>query len=183
MISARLLRADKIPGWMKPAELTWLEQHAEKCERVIELGSFKGRSSVALAAAKELICVDHWVVDLQEAVAAPLGQDIYDEFCNNVRGAGNIKAVRCDLRDPAAVEELIEFFKESADMVFVDAAHDEESVTRDLHTAKQLLKPGGLLCGHDYSGSWPGVIAAVTKHVPDAKPTGAGTIWACPIIS
>ncbi len=182
-MSHRIAVAETILGWMSSAELQWLEKQAVSCQRAIELGSFYGRSSVALSAAKELICVDHWILEPQEKNAMPIsgnavGQDIYPEFCRNVAAFPNIRAVVCNLRDDLDVAALCAELHHSAELVFIDAAHDEENVMRDITTALQLVKSGGIICGHDYSESWPGVIAGVTKLLPDAKPTGAGSIWA-----
>jgi hypothetical protein len=47
-----------------------------------------------------------------------------------------------------------------ADMVFIDGAHDTLSVTEDIRAAQRILKPGGLLSGHDFCGQ-NGVMAAV----------------------
>jgi hypothetical protein len=62
----------------------------------------------------------------------------------------------------------------------VDAAHDEASVRRDIALARRLLRPGGLLCGHDYSEFWPGVMAAVDDLVPQASRGPCSIWWARP---
>ncbi len=42
------------------------------------------------------------------------------------------------------------------DFVYLDARHDRESVTQDLHDWFQTIRPGGLLAGHDYlDGAYP----------------------------
>lgn len=167
---------------MKPVELEWLERHATGRELVIELGSFLGRSSVALAAAKNLVCVDLWKIQEQERAAGAVNEDIYAEFVQNVSGESNVTAIECDLKNSKAVAELIARYRHTADMVFIDASHAETDAANDIVTAQQLLKDGGLLCGHDYSGAWPGVMAAVDRLLPEAKPTGAGSIWSCPFL-
>jgi Methyltransferase domain len=47
------------------------------------------------------------------------------------------------------------------DFVFIDANHEYDFVTQDIALYWPKIKPGGFLCGHDYGGGHPGVIAAV----------------------
>ena len=36
------------------------------------------------------------------------------------------------------------------DLVFIDAAHDYKSTKRDIEIWRKKVKPGGILCGHDF---------------------------------
>ena len=50
------------------------------------------------------------------------------------------------------------------DFVYIDAAHDERSVMADLEAWYPLVRPGGILAGHDYCDAHRnGVIQAVNK--------------------
>ena len=42
--------AINIPGWMSVEELTYLAEAASKSNIIVEVGSWKGRSTIALAA-------------------------------------------------------------------------------------------------------------------------------------
>jgi len=56
------------------------------------------------------------------------------------------------------------FNPHSFDIVFIDAAHDYNSVFDDLWTWWGKVKPGGYLSGHDYGvEGFPGVEAAVNN--------------------
>lgn len=50
---------------------------------------------------------------------------------------------------------------QSADIVFIDAAHDYENVMKDIRLWWPHLRIGGMLCGHDFNHKWPGVERAV----------------------
>ena len=169
-----------IQGWMSKAELRWLSEQAAGSQLVIEMGAWCGRSSVALSAAERVVCVDTWrgSPEHAETIAggfAPLAQwqmatDRYPNLTGRV----------CDLSSPADVAALVDDYAGLADMVFVDAAHDYVSVCRDIVTARQLLAPGGLLCGHDLHPTWPDVRRAVEDCTPGFAVVPETTIWYVP---
>ena len=49
------------------------------------------------------------------------------------------------------------------DFIYIDGAHDYDSVKQDIELALPLLKPRGILAGHDYQPEHPGVVAAVKE--------------------
>jgi predicted O-methyltransferase YrrM len=59
------------------------------------------------------------------------------------------------------------------DMVFIDAAHDYENVKADILAWKPLVKPGGLLCGHDWGH--PPIVQAVRELLGNTR--SSSTIW------
>eukprot|EP00913_Durusdinium_trenchii_P034191 g31999.t1 len=61
--------------------------------------------------------------------------------------------------EPSALTEL--------DLVFIDGAHDFESVDMDLKKWIPQVKPGAVVAGHDYRlGEAEHVVKAVHKHLP-----------------
>jgi hypothetical protein len=58
---------------------------------------------------------------------------------------------------------LMKGFAEKADLIYIDGAHDEPDVMRDLIDYWELLKPGGALFGDDYDQNWTGVVKAVDR--------------------
>jgi predicted O-methyltransferase YrrM len=175
-MSGRVERASGVQGWMTGSELAWLEEQATGRDLVIEIGSWRGRSSVALAAAGKLVCVDTFIDQPQETGS---GADILPDFMRAIGDdAGHVTAIRGDVSDADFVEALEHQYGGEADVVFVDASHDEASVRRDIRTALRLVKPGGVVCGHDYSPAWPGVMAAVNDLVPGFQRAGDSIWWA-----
>ena len=47
-------------------------------------------------------------------------------------------------------------YERSVDFVFIDGAHDYESVRKDTGNALRIIRPGGIIVWHDY-GVWEGV--------------------------
>jgi len=61
-------------------------------------------------------------------------------------------------------------------MVFIDGDHSYKAVKQDIQTAINLLKPGGMLSGHDYNKDhWPGTVEAVNELLPEVNEVD--TIW------
>lgn len=50
----------------------------------------------------------------------------------------------------ASVEAAANIHRASLDFVYIDARHDFAGVTEDLHAWTDKVRPGGILCGHDY---------------------------------
>lgn len=170
----RISRASAVPGWMTPEELRWLESTARGKQLVVEFGSWRGRSSVALAAAVKLVCVDTFVDMPQEDGT---GESTYPHFCRSIADdADHVEAIVASLASEATAAMLRKRFGNSADVVFIDASHDEQSVLRDISIAASLVRPGGILCGHDFSPAWPGVVSAVKNNFKDFQ-RGPGSIW------
>jgi hypothetical protein len=128
-----------VPGWLSFAEGRALWELA-RGKRVLELGRFHGRSTVAAAqSADELVSVD--VAD--PAVAAGW----LARF-----GVGDRVTLRRDTF-AAAVPRLGRF-----ELVLVDGEHDAANVRADVELALSALAPGGVLACHDYPDpSWPDV--------------------------
>ena len=79
-------------------------------------------------------------------------------------------------------ESSNEFFKSNSflfDFVFIDGDHEYEQAKEDINNFSTIIKPGGMLCGHDYD-NLPGVTQAVDEFsLKTNKPIikEAGTVW------
>lgn len=129
-------------GWMSEAELEWLGTQALQMRSVVEVGCLHGRSSFALATACPgmVYCIDPWSDDGWNSWKGSIG----DRFPNVI-----------GIREPSP--EAGSRVPDPVDMVFIDGAHDYDSVVADISYWKPRAKV--LLCGHDYvpmSGMRPG---------------------------
>jgi len=181
-----LSEAVKIEGWMEPEELLWLMEAARKKTLIIEIGSWKGRSTKALAlsCSGTVYAVDHWEGSEDERYASQneavrIGSDLMlDIFKKNLApeiASGKVVPIQADSEEamPLVAKALGE---RQADMVFVDGDHRYEPTKRDIANYRKFLKPGGLLCGHDYWHDHPGVVQAVNETVLGFR-QGARAIW------
>jgi hypothetical protein len=156
---------------------------------VLEVGSWLGRSTKALAAtARQVFCVDHWRGSKNDATEEEAKDiDPWVEFNSNLGHEINRRTVIPINRGHDEISPSMTHFDSltmdtcpvaPVDMVFIDGAHDYESVVRDIKNARAMLKPGGLICGHDFNPSaHPGVVQAVKELVPNYKVEPMTTIW------
>lgn len=84
---------------------------------------------------------------------------------------------RFSLRVCDTVAASHHFDDESVDFVFIDAEHTYEGVRDDIAAWRPKIRPGGLLCGHDYKAPrWAGVVRAVNEAVPNVQ-KGHDNVW------
>jgi hypothetical protein len=49
------------------------------------------------------------------------------------------------------------------DFVFLDGDHRYDAITADIRAWMPKVRKGGLICGHDFTPGWPGVVQAVQE--------------------
>ena len=150
---------------MTPRELEFLYATATAMASgacVVELGSWKGRSTVAICeglkeGSATLYCVDNFLGSSGMAYRVDPGA-VQREFESNTREYGFVKLLVSDTQSAAA-----RFDDGSIDWIFIDADHSYQSVARDIETWAAKLRPGGILSGHDYT--WFEVAIAVHREL------------------
>lgn len=155
---------------------TYPELYSEIIDRlsngsvVVEVGSWKGKSVAyfvveALNRGKSLSihAVDTWKGSEEHTEYSEIKTDtLYELFLNNI---SPIKDMFSHIRKPS-LEAASDFEEDSIDFVFIDAAHDYESVKADISAWITKVKPGGIIAGHDYLCE--GVKKAVDEYFGDA---------------
>lgn len=165
-----LSRALAIPGWMEPEELVWLKEQADRFERVLEVGTWKGRSAYALAqSGAQVWTVDHFQGSRAERRGAhqeAVGGDVGSLAEASLAGTG-VKILRMDSTEAARL-----FRDGELDMVFIDGDHEWDGVLRDVQAWRPKCRY--LLCGHDREmrGVQEGLSAAGVEWG-----AGPGSIW------
>jgi predicted O-methyltransferase YrrM len=124
---------------------------------VIELGSWLGKSTRHIASILPadgiVFAVDHWLGSAEHLDSSDLPL-LYEQFLSNTVHAGladKIVPIRL-----TTLEASGEFLRNKVipDLVYVDAAHDEQSVYADLKAYYPLVQGHGILCGDDWG--WGG---------------------------
>lgn len=169
-------RARDIEGYTKESELELLSGLAAAMPSgaiVVEVGSFRGRSTVAIAEGLQhvhgarLVAVDTFAGDpgWTEIAGVPEARRLFDR---NTEGIGFLDVIQAE--SVRAAERIDDG---SIDWVFIDALHDYGSVREDIRAWAPKVKPGGLISGHDYGRA--GVTDAVLAVFSDIEV--AESIW------
>jgi len=155
------------PGWFHhgPKILELVEQHRPTV--CVELGTWLGASAIPVARSiarwgGTLTCVDTWAGDVQAPTTRPAAPWMLVSCVRNLMDAGVGATVRLI---PATTEHAAQRWTTPLDYLYVDAAHDYDSVRADLRAWAPHVRPGGLLLGDDYGHRlFPGVQAAWDEY-------------------
>jgi hypothetical protein len=193
-------------GWMDPILRDTIGLHMSRIYHqqqrpllIIEVGTWKGLSSITMASiAKELhipckiVCVDTWLgapefwtkgindptlgISLIPANGYP---QVYYTFLRNVVDNGFEDVI---VPFPISSNEAVEVFKFygiTADIIYVDAAHEYEAVKNDITRYWALLEHNGCMLGDDFHESWPGVRRAVSEYASENNVSYKvdGVVW------
>lgn len=161
-------------GWLKPQEHVWLCKQARGCNRVLEVGSYHGRSTSALLNAKKVWCVDLWG---SRRGGYTIGEKDYQIFLKNIGPwMDRVEILRGDSHE--MLDALTRTSEKFFDLAFIDGCHEYSFVHGDILRCLKLVRPGGVICGHDYNGSaWPGVVKAVDELVPGFERVRGTSLW------
>jgi predicted O-methyltransferase YrrM len=143
---------------------------------IVEIGSWEGRSTVALANAvypRVVHAVDTWAGSPGEVSARLAAErDVYATWQANVAEltAGNVIAHRMDWREYVHDLTTMEL---AVGFAFIDAEHTYREVYDNIAALRPLMAPGGIICGDD--AHHPPVREAVLAHFPEA--VQKATVW------
>ncbi len=176
----------KCPGWFAEDEIKFLidiaKSYSKIADNYVELGSFLGKSLNSLSIGFEnskvkITCIDIWQDPSAPSIFKLTGDILFamhfDQFLKwTYWFKDNLNIIRWNSWKAS------EFFEnQSIDIIFLDAAHDFENVFRDIVSWLPKLKKNGIIIGHDYVDSHPGVKLAVKKVFGKNFDRGPGGIW------
>lgn len=142
----------EISGWLLPEEGRLLAELAAGKD-VLEIGSFCGLSTVCMGrTANHVTALDYF-----DGRGTPQPGNTLPQFTANITRYGlTSKVVACQPGQTLP--------RDKYGLVFIDGAHDLESVEADVQLALSVLDDGGLLVFHDYKHpSHPGVATVVAN--------------------
>lgn len=167
--SVNILPQD-MQGWLNVENKALLKQLVERYQPnvIVELGSWQGLSSVYLAGLMKktgvLYAIDSWYgkgvlkFDAEKPEDKKRIEICYQQFLSNIihnKLCHKIVPIRMDTLEAARALTI------KADLIYVDASHDEESVYNDIMHWYPKLNSGGIMCGDDWI--WGSVKKGVQK--------------------
>ena len=150
---------------------------------IVELGTWLGSSAIFMASRLDedgkLYSVDDWTassdqsIQLDKSVHSKL-PTLYQQFLSNVihhNLTDKIIPVRMKTLEAAKALNI------KADLIYVDASHDEESVFNDIMHWHPKLNPQGIMCGDDWYA--PSVQKGVQKaaRILKQRIKSEGNFW------
>jgi predicted O-methyltransferase YrrM len=167
-----LARMRQVEGWLTDEEAELLIEAAVEVLRrfppshaIVEVGSYCGRSTVALASVVTVVAPNARVHAIDphegEVGAADAGTETtdptFERFRENLARAGVSELVVPVRRRSYDVD-----WKRPIALLLLDGLHDYDNCARDFKHFESSLAQGSLVAFHDYE-SWPGVTAVVDE--------------------
>jgi hypothetical protein len=140
--------------------------NAIKPKTIIEIGSWKGHSAIAMANMckdigifSNIICVDTWLGSNEHWLTTKYRSKLniahgrpqfYSEFLSNVINA-QCESYITPLCLPSATAAIVlKAFDIAAEMIYIDGAHEYDDVLGDIGNFMDLMAFGGVIFGDDY---------------------------------
>ncbi|KAG9014684.1 hypothetical protein FRB94_010531 [Tulasnella sp. JGI-2019a] len=142
--------------WFSGNKPTWTSLFplvTSPAPRVLEIGSWEGRSAVFVletlcAQAGSIVCIDHF--DLMQT---PLGRERYQKVSHNLTVTGKPFRILDDFSVPALFLLLTEEMESSTpgfDWIYIDGSHEADDTFLDGELAWRLARDGAILIFDDY---------------------------------
>ena len=154
---------------------------------IVEVGTWKGASALEMAAVirdlglpTQIVCIDTWLgalefwtdqtdskryLSLQKKNGYP---SVYYQFLANVCHQGFQGQITPFPQTASNAALWFRYYGIAADLVYLDASHEEEDVYQDLCNYWEIVAGKGLLFGDDYH-SWDGVRLAVDRFAKEER--------------
>jgi predicted O-methyltransferase YrrM len=168
---------DGVDGWMSIDQAAELYEAAAACAaggRIVEIGSFRGRSTIVLALAATpdtaVTAIDpHAGNDRGPQEIAGFeaeADDDHDAFVANLRNAGVIDRVN-HLR--MFSDDALEHVEGSIDVLYIDGAHRYRPARTDIERWGARVADGGTMLIHDSFSSVGVTLAILRALVPGTR--------------
>ena len=167
--SDRLKSWLEIDGWFSLEEGKALMSLA-KGKDCLEIGSYKGRSTVALASvAKSVFAIDTFKASGNGQMQMPDFTTL-DEFLLNIQGLNNVEY------KAGKSQDILPSLDRQFDLVFIDGMHSYDQVKLDIELSRGLIKDDGIFAFHDHTH--PPVNKAIVEIFdPDKISSVEGLAW------
>jgi Methyltransferase domain len=174
-------------GWggQSPAFRELISQ--AKPRLIVEVGTWKGASALEMAGITrdlglptQIVCIDTWLgalefwtdhTDVKRYLSLQLRNgypSVYYQFLANVCHQGFQDRIVPFPQTASNAALWFRYYGIAADMIYLDASHEEEDVYQDLCNYWEIVADNGLIFGDDYH-DWDGVRLAVDRFAKEEK--------------
>jgi hypothetical protein len=142
----------------------------------LEIGSFKGRSTVGIAYVTRELGLGPVVAVDPHTSPATTDPDLrgkttsYEDFVSNLRTAGVLGSVQIKR---AYSYELAREWKDAIRFLWIDGDHTYEGAKADLDMFKPHLADGAIVAMHDVLGTFEGALRVFVEEILDSDDFGA----------
>jgi len=166
-----------VNGWMTREQGAWLYRAAGQCPdagRIVEIGSFQGRSTIVLALGAsptcEVVAIDPHAGNDRgprelDGFDAEASED-HRRFLANLEAAGVADRVRHVRRPSTQAHDEV---TGAVDVLYVDGAHRFSPARRDLAEWGARVVPGGTMLVHDAFSSVGVTLAILATLAPSSR--------------
>lgn len=135
----------EIDGWLSVAEGEKLQELAAGKD-VLELGCFKGRSTVCMAAkARSILSMDAFFeMNQRSRETQEVCDEYFDDYLANISGLDNVSYIVGTAPDDIPRDKRFDF-------IFVDDCHRYSHVAQEIEIVRKIIKPDGVISFHDYA--------------------------------
>jgi len=142
---------------------------------MIEIGTFTGESTVLFGDHFEkVIGIDPMLQDYdpKDPTSKFNFNEVLDMFVERTKTYDNIQLIT-----KTSDDAVNDFNDEVFDFIYIDGIHQYENVKQDIINYLPKVKNGGVIGGHDYGPSWPGVKQAVDEMFGQPDKVFKDTSW------
>jgi predicted O-methyltransferase YrrM len=174
-----MLQCYQVPGQMWPTELGCLYDTFQHSSNHAEIGTYCGRSLLATCLGMSVPNANVLTVDVN--LDSPIGRSwvssVRAATLEHIRRVTSVTVWSLEMLSIDAARYCHEH-QHAFDSVFIDGDHNYAECLADIEVWSALLRPGGIISGHDY---WPrdvGVMDAVSESFHGRFTVVPGTrIW------
>jgi predicted O-methyltransferase YrrM len=164
---------DSIEGWLTHAEGKWLFDAARSLSdgaNIVEIGSYKGRSTCCLALGCRRSDRRVFAVDSFDGGSDLPRDNSFPAFLENLKRCGVLSYVNAVT---GLSGDVAKDWKKPIQMLFIDGSHNYEEVLADFIGFFPHVEYGGIVAFHDVDETKPGVLK-VWNETAKCQLTGIG---------
>lgn len=154
-----------------------------KPELIIEVGSFIGESAIFMAdiikhkfPSAVILCIDtflggidHWRSRQNDLCIINGRPTLYEQFLSNVIRSGHSGRILPLTLDSRNAARLLTERDIKAEMIYVDASHEQDDGFNDFMSYWHLMKDKGSFLADDLNGGFPGLTKAWNRFIETMK--------------